>query len=336
MSTNNHFPTERDEHPFAPFVRILGKGKRGSRSLTESEAFEAMSMILDGQVLDLQLGAFLMLLRIKEESPEEIAGFARACRAHLTPPADLTADLDWSSYAGKRRHLPWFLLAAHLLGRNGVRVFMHGAGGHTQGRVYTESVARHLGLSVASNWNSAHTALETDGFCYMPLSALNQRLHDIIQMRSILGLRSPVHSLVRLLNPLSAQVVLQGIFHPSYSEIHQRAASLLGYANVTVIKGEGGEIERNPDARLLARTVVQGQLNEEEWPPLSELRHLKPETLSLDHLTAVWKGEASDSYGERAVIGTLAIALKALGRADTQEGALHLARTMWDQRSTGA
>src|SRR5690606_9557981 len=93
MTTSSNFPTERDEHPFAPYVRILGKGKRGSRSLTETEAFEAMSMILDGQVLDLQLGAFLMLLRVKEESPEEIAGFVRACRERLAPPTDLVADL---------------------------------------------------------------------------------------------------------------------------------------------------------------------------------------------------------------------------------------------------
>ncbi len=333
MTTSSNFPTERDEHPFAPYVRILGKGKRGSRSLTETEAFEAMSMILDGQVLDLQLGAFLMLLRVKEESPEEIAGFVRACRERLQPPSDLVADLDWSSYAGKRRHLPWFLLAALLLGRNGIRVFMHGASGHTQGRVYTESVVRQLGLAVATDWNDARSALQTTGFCYMPLSALNRRLHDIIQMRSILGLRSPVHSLVRLLNPLDAPAVLQGIFHPSYSEIHQQAASLLGYSNVTVIKGEGGEIERNPDARLLARTIVQGELQEEEWPPLSELRHLKPETLSLEQLTAVWNGESTDSYGERAVIGTLAIALKGLGRATSQEDALRSAQAMWDQRS---
>ncbi|MRB61752.1 hypothetical protein GH880_30400, partial [Bacillus thuringiensis] len=47
------------EHPFAQFVRILGKGKRGARSLTREEAREALGMILDGRVEDAQLGAFL-------------------------------------------------------------------------------------------------------------------------------------------------------------------------------------------------------------------------------------------------------------------------------------
>ena len=68
------------EHPFAQFVRILGKGKRGARNLTREEAREAMGMLLDGKVEDTQLGAFLMLLRHKEESPEELAGFTEALR----------------------------------------------------------------------------------------------------------------------------------------------------------------------------------------------------------------------------------------------------------------
>ena len=48
------------EHPFAQFVRILGKGKNSSRSLSFDEAYQAFSMILKGEVLDVQLGAFLM------------------------------------------------------------------------------------------------------------------------------------------------------------------------------------------------------------------------------------------------------------------------------------
>ena len=98
------------EHPFAPFVRILGKGKRGARSLTREEAREAMGMLLDDKVEDTQLGAFLMLLRHKEESPEELAGFTEALRERLDAPP-LAVDLDWPTYAGKKRHLPWYLLA---------------------------------------------------------------------------------------------------------------------------------------------------------------------------------------------------------------------------------
>ena len=77
----------REPHPFARFINILGRGKTLTRSLTIDEAERAMAMILAGETLPEQLGAFLMLLRMKEESPEEIAGFVRAARATIRMPA---------------------------------------------------------------------------------------------------------------------------------------------------------------------------------------------------------------------------------------------------------
>ncbi|MCK5663035.1 MAG: glycosyl transferase, partial [Thiotrichaceae bacterium] len=109
MSDNN------TEHPFADYIRILGKGKKGSRPLTQEEAYHAMRMILADEVEEIQLGAFLMLMRVKEETPEELAGFVLAVRETLPRITTETADLDWSAYAGKRRHLPWFMLSSFLL-----------------------------------------------------------------------------------------------------------------------------------------------------------------------------------------------------------------------------
>ena len=73
-----------EEHPFAPFVRTLGRGRRGARSLERDEARTAIGMILDGEADPLQTGAFLMLLRVKEETAEEIAGFVQAARERAT------------------------------------------------------------------------------------------------------------------------------------------------------------------------------------------------------------------------------------------------------------
>ncbi|MBT5005893.1 MAG: glycosyl transferase, partial [Halieaceae bacterium] len=110
------FQTPSREHPFATYVRILGKGKTGSRSFNRKEAAEAFGMILRDEVDPLQLGAFLMLLRVKEETGEELAGFVDACRtAMIQPLPRLSADLDWSSYAGKKHQHPWYLLSMLLL-----------------------------------------------------------------------------------------------------------------------------------------------------------------------------------------------------------------------------
>src|SRR5690606_35860716 len=118
------------EHPLAVFVRILGKGERGARDVTRVEARGAMGMLLDGRTEDTQLGAFLMLLRHKEESAAELAGFTEAVRERIQAP-DIAVDIDWPSYAGKKRHLPWYLLAAKCLAQNRVRILMHGGGAHT-------------------------------------------------------------------------------------------------------------------------------------------------------------------------------------------------------------
>ena len=123
------------EHPFAQYIQILGKGKRGARDLTLQEAEQAMTMILSNQVEPVQLGAFLMLMRVKEETPEEIAGFVRAAKQVINvPEPSARVDLDWSSYAGKRRQLPWFILSTLALAGQGVRVFIHGASCHTAAR----------------------------------------------------------------------------------------------------------------------------------------------------------------------------------------------------------
>ncbi len=53
---------------------------------------------------------------------------------------------------------------------------------------------------------------------------------------------------------------MQAIFHPAYRSSHQRAAFQLGYQNSAVIKGEGGEFERNPDAKTLICGIKDGEL----------------------------------------------------------------------------
>lgn len=319
------------EHPFAKYVRILGKGKRGSRSLTFEEALDAFGQILDGEVLDAQLGAFLMLLRVKEESVDELAGFVTATRDRLSLP-DVQVDLDWSSYAGKRRHYPWFLLAALTLAKSGVRVFMHGAAGHTINRLYTEDVLPVLGFPACQSVDDVAKALDEHNFAFLPLSILSPRLSDMIDLRNVMGLRSPVHTLARLINPFNAAVTLQAIFHPAYRTSHQHTALRLGYQNAAVIKGEGGEFERNPDARTLVMGIQDGVSYETEWDMLSESRSDVEESFDLNEFISVWQGETKHEYGEKAVIGTLALTLVALKKAESMDDAMVMAQKMWDER----
>lgn len=332
--TNTLPEAKPGEHPFAPYVRILGKGKKGSRSLSRAEARDAMSRILRGEVEDVQLGAFLMLLRVKEETAEELAGFVEAVRQDSRAPDDLVVDIDWSSYAGKRRHCPWFLFSIVLLAGYGLKIFIHGAEGHTPERLYLSDTLRAFGLSPASDWDQVRHQLDHQGFSYLPLQGFAPRLADLIDLRPVLGLRSPVHSLSRLINPLHAPVVLQGIFHPPYADLHQQTGQLLGYRRIAVIRGEGGEIERNPDneMKVFRASAVTGERSEMVWPALFERRHVKPESLSTAHMRKVWQGTESDTYGEAAAVSTAALALYEAGIAGSRDDALALAGQLWSER----
>lgn len=330
MTTKNNL-YQNFEHPFAPFIRIIGKGKNGARSLSYDESYQAFNMILRQEVLDVQLGAFLMLLRVKEESVDELAGFVQATRDQLNF-APLNVDLDWSSYAGKRKHYPWFLLAALTLAQHGYKIVMHGAAGHTINRVYTESVLQYFGYPICHTEQQIHREMATRNFAYLPLAVISPVLDELISLRNIMGLRSPIHTLARLINPFNAKATVQAIFHPAYRSSHQHTAFRLGYQNSVVIKGEGGEFERNPDAKTLICGIRDGVMYEHELPKLTQNRSDIEEQLDLAVLKAVWQGQQKHAYGEVAVVETMGIALYSMNASDSYTEAMQLAQQLWQTR----
>lgn len=324
------------EHPFAAFVRILGKGKTGTRSLQREEAREAMGMILRGETEPVQLGAFLMLLRVKEESAEEIAGFVDACRDNLRQPPDLLhADLDWSSYAGKKHQHPWFILSLLLLAQGGYRVLVHGTTGHTPGRLYTEQAMRLLHLPVAADWAEVGRALDAARFCYLALDHFCPALQDIMLLKPLLGLRSPVNTLVRMINPLRARASIQSIFHPAYAHIHREADRILGQPRSLVFKGESGEVEIKPQADTRLHLLTSEGYRELDLPRALRERPAPVAACGVEALRSLWRDERPDAYGQAAALGTAAAALLLLEPEQGMQGALDRAAALWSARDRG-
>lgn len=331
---NSRFPSSVAEHPFAPYIRILGKGKTGTRSLQQDEARQAFRMILRREVEPLQLGAFLMLLRVKEETPEELAGFVEACRETMVaPPQTLHADIDWSSYAGKKHQHPWFILSMLLLAEAGYRVFVHGSSGHTSGRLYTEHAMRQLNLPVAVNWEQVNRQLESENLSYLPLENYCQPLQELMQLRPLLGLRSPVNTLCRMLNPLHATASLQSVFHPAYARLHQEADLLLEQPRALVFKGESGEVEVKPHADTRLSLLQDEQLQEIVLPRCLSERVASVVLPSVEPVRSLWRGSTRDHYGLSATLATTAAALLALGPTISLESAQEQAAQLWNNRN---
>ncbi len=319
-------------HPFAPFLRTVGRGPTLSRPLEEEEAEAAMAAILAGRVEPLQLGAFLLVLRYRTETAAELAGFVRAARARIPASPALAVDLDWPSYADRHKQLPYFLLAALLLAANGVRVLMHGIAG--EGPATTPAGLAALGIAAANSLEEAARALDTSGFAYLPLAALLPELDALFALRPLLGLRTAVHTLARELNPALAPAQIQGIFHPTYLELHRDTQIRLGQRRAITFKGGGGEAQRHPEKPCRCLTVANGTTGEEVWPVLYEgdPHPWRREPLDCARLGALWRGEWEAPGPVAAITGTAALALRLLDRRRSKEEARRLAETMWRER----
>ena len=245
----------------------------------------------------------------------------------------MPVDLDWPAYAGKKNRLPWFLLAALLLAKNGARVLMHGGTEHTAGRQFIESALAALDLAPARSPDEASDHLATRNFAYLPLGAINPRLGELLTLKPIIGLRSPFHTVAKALNPFDADCQLIGVAHPPYRALHQQAALLLRQPRLAVFKGDGGEAERRPEKELEVASVQGLHLADEIWPSLLDapaLPHEDPGDLA--RLRAVWRGEVEDEIAASMVTGTVAVALRTMGRAASQIDAQSQAETLWPGR----
>lgn len=318
----------------APYVHAMGRGPGRARSLDRSEAEDAMRRMISGQAAPEAVGALLMLMRYRGETAEEIAGFVTAMREGLTAWAELGATLDWPSYAaGRSRGLPLFLLSARLVALAGARVMLHGWNSHQSARADVRTVLPEAGIASADTAGDARATLEADGIVYVPLEAMDERLLSLLRLREVLGLRSPVNTALRALNPSRAAASVQGVFHPPYRELQQDTGAELGERRVMVLKGGGGEFERNPAKPILLYGLDHGQRYEQTVSPLiEETRRLADPAAKPGDLGRIWSGRLTDAFAEATVLGTAALALVAAGIEPDIEAGQIRAGALWSDR----
>lgn len=305
------------DRPFKEYIQAIGRGKNAGRTLSQDEAYDAMNKLMSGQVTAEQRGAFLMLLRVREETAEELAGFSQALQAASNPQvSELGADLDMGCYAGKRRQHPWFIFSALLLAKTGRRIFLHGTSEPDSKRFYLDTALAQLGFAIPSGIEQAKNQIDKYGFTYLPLANINPQLNDLIQLRSQFGLRSCANTLARMLNPSRAPFSLQGVFHKHVDLKHQKTAALLGNTNVLTFRGEGGEIEYNPERDVELRFTRKQHIYDERLPAMQSDWNFKSKAIDGQYMIDVWSGKTENEYASHAVIGTFALMLMLLDKLD--------------------
>lgn len=323
---------------FSEYIKLTGRGEKGRRSLTMEESTQALTEYLNGDATLLQLAVLLMLQRVRCETPEEAAGYISALRTKVsTDWHSLASDLDWPCFAGKKRQPPWLLLAAKVLAANGVRVFLHGHMTVDLVKYQVESACPLLNIQIAKTSKEAAIALDKSSLVYVPLSAYCPELIELLALREQVGLRTPLNTVARSINPSNAPYSIHGVFHKSYEKIHAQAALLNKEHSIIAFKGEGGESEVNPRVSTLACGVIQvdgkAQYVEQEWPTYLEDFSGAHTEVSAEYLLKVWNKEIEDVYGDAAVITTMAMVLKQMHPDYSQQQALDQAKVWWETRS---
>jgi len=211
------------KQPFqaAPYIKEIGRGAKGARSMDRGQARELWGAILDGRVSDLELGGILLSMRIKGESVEELEGFLEASQASFEPlraPDCEYCPVVIPSYNGARKMANLTALLALLLAREGVPVLVHGVA-HDVGRVATAEVFEALGVHAAADHASAEAALAKDRVAFITIDALAPRLAWMLSLRRILGVRNSTHTLVKIMQPFAGPALrLVSYTHPEYLE----------------------------------------------------------------------------------------------------------------------
>ena len=229
------------------YLREIGRGKDGARGLSRAKAADLWGQLLEGTVSDLEVGAFCLAMRVKGETPEEMAGFldATAPRLHTVPKGDKPVVVI-PSYNGARKIPVLTPLLALLLAREGHPVMIHGTPTESS-RVFTAEVLAQLGIHARNTF----APLAAGEVAFYPTAALSTGLHRLLEVRRVVQLRNSAHSLVKLMNPCAGPSLLVTSYtHPEYA--HSMAATLqLVQANALLLRGTEGEAVA--DARRLPK-----------------------------------------------------------------------------------
>lgn len=314
--------TDLPASTLASHVRTLARGQGRARNLTRAEAEDAMRLMLSGHSAPEAIGALLMLMRMRGETAEEIAGFAHVARA--STPTLPHVDLDWPAYsAGRTRGLPWFLISADLVAKAGHRVLLHGWNG-SDGTI--REGLRRLDIPVAVDGAALGAALDSRGIAYMPTDMAMPPLFRLLNLRDVLGLRSCMNTVCRMLNPAGARASVQGVFHPSYRQLQSDAAVLLGWRDLTVIKGGGGEFERHPGKAVDVFGLRAGQPWQDRAAAVpTQTRRLAESAMGWRDFDAATTGVPLPEFEARIITGTAALALDTLGETTPDA----TAETLW-------
>ena len=226
------------------YIKEIGRGARGAKALDRAQAADLFGQVLDGQVTDLEIGAFCLAMRIKGETAEEMSGLLDAVHARMAAiPACAGGQplIVLPSYNGARKLPVLTPLLALLLAREGLPVLLHGMRTEAR-RVLASDVLEALDIPALT----APRSIAPGSVAHIGTAVLLPGLARLLAVREVIGLRTPGHSVAKLMNPCAGPALVVSSFtHPEYFDILSGTFATLG-AHALLSRGLEGEVAADP------------------------------------------------------------------------------------------
>jgi len=311
--------------------------------LSRGEARSVMNEIMGGEVTPAQIGGFLVALRLKGESVDEIAGCAEAMREHVLAVRPDREDLvDTAGTGGDGASTINISTAAALVAAAaGAGVAKHGnrAVSSASG---SADVLEALGFRLELPPARIERSIDELGFGFLFAPTHHPAMRHAAPVRRELAARTVFNVLGPLTNPAGARAQVVGVYAPELVRTIAEVLAQLGAARAFVVHGAGGIDELSPAGTNIVCEVVDGDVREREIDPLElgvprcdpdDLRGGSPDE-NAAAIRAVFEGETG---GRRsAVLLNAAGAIAASGHAHDLQDGLGLAKDALDSGAAAA
>jgi len=311
--------------------------------LSREEAREVMTSIMSGEATPAQIAGFLIALRAKGETADEIAGCAEAMREHALPVRPLRDDLvDTAGTGGDgARTINISTAAALVAAAAGAGVAKHGNRA-VSSACGSADVLEALGFDLDLPPERVARSIDELGFGFLFAPTHHPAMRHAAPVRSELAARTVFNVLGPLTNPAGARAQVVGVYAPELVRTIADVLAQLGATRAFVVHGAGGIDELSPAGPNFVCEVVNGDVHARNIDPLefglprcdpAELRGGAPE----ENAAAIRAVLAGEEGGRRsAILLNAAGAIAAGGHADDLREGLELAGEAVDSGAAAA
>jgi anthranilate phosphoribosyltransferase len=321
---------------------VISKLLDGSQ-LARAEARAVMDEIMRGEATPAQIGGFLIALRAKGETPDEITGCAEAMRDHVLAVRPRRVDLvDTAGTGGDGAHTINISTAAALVAAAaGAAVAKHGNRA-VSSACGSADVLEALGFTLELEPQRIAKSIDELGFGFLFAPSHHPAMRHAAAVRKELATRTVFNVLGPLTNPAGARAQVIGVYSPELVRTIAEVLARLGTSRAYVVHGGGGIDELSPVGPNLVAEVVDGQVLERRLDPEAELGIPRCSVDELrggspaENAEAIREVFAGKNGGRRdAILLNAAGAIAAGGHAaDLREG-LEVARRTIDSGAAG-